>query len=314
MNALQQDDVTDSFEPGYWLYMADVARYAIPTREEEQALARRVQAGDREARNTLAERNLRLVVSIAKHYIGLGLPIVDLIQAGNEGLITAIEKFDLSRGLRLSTYATWWIRQYISRSVMDQSRTVRLPCHTVEDILRLEKVEARLTNELGRDPTPEELAEALSIKASQVRDLRRWSLNTVSLDKPANDDYEDSSDFIDLLEDETTGDAFDSFTLDEERTHLVESVEQALAHLTKREQRVLKLRFGIEDRRVEDEEEVLSCPWPKPPTQGTKSRDYRTLDEVAREYGLTRERIRQIEQKAQRKLYAHLRQVKRGVM
>ena len=291
MSTTYQDDLSESFELGYWDYMTDVARYAVPTREEEQALARRAHEGDTSAFDELVERNLRLVVSIAKRFVGLGLPVQDLIQEGNCGLMEAIRKYDLSRGLRISTYATWWIRQYISRAIMNQARVVRLPCHTVEDILSMGKIEARLTNELGRDPTPEEVAEALDIKAQQVRDLRRWSRDAVSLDKQVNENAENPLDFADFLEDETTEDAYSAYEQDEARDVLRVDVEHALAHLTQREERVIRLRFGI-----------------------GKDTDTHTLGEVASEYGLSRERIRQIEVKACDKLKPHLRTTKRGAM
>ena len=288
MSTTYQDDISESFELGYWDYMTDVSRYSVPTREEEQALARRAQAGDTSAFNELVERNLRLVVTNAKRYIGLGLPIQDLIQEGNCGLMEAIRKYDLSRGLRISTYATWWIRQYISRAIMNQARAVRLPCHTVEDILRLEKTEVRLTNELGREPTLEELAGELDITVAHIRDLRQWNKDTVSLDKPVNEDaphVDNPLDFIDFLEDEQAEDAYSVCERIDERAR----VEQALTHLTQREERVIRLRFGI-----------------------GKDTDTHTLGEVASEYGLTRERIRQIEQNGMRKLKPHLRTTKRG--
>ena len=287
MNATYQEDISESFELGYWDYMTDVSRYSVPTREEEQALARRAQAGDTSAFNELVERNLRLVVSIAKRFVGLGLPVQDLIQEGNCGLMEAIGKYDLSRGLRISTYATWWIRQYISRAIMNQARAVRLPCHTVEDILRLEKTEARLTNELRREPTLEELAEAEGVTVAHVRDLRRWNRDTVSLDKPVDEGIEHSDDFVDFLEDKQAEDAFDTAEYDD----LTLDIQQALTHLTTREERVIRLRFGI-----------------------GKETDSHTLGEVAREYGLSRERIRQIEVKACDKLKPHLRTTKRGAM
>ena len=291
MNATYQEDISESFELGYWDYMTDVSRYSIPTREEEQALARRAHEGDTSAFNELVERNLRLVVSIAKRFVGLGLPIQDLIQEGNCGLMEAIRKYDLSRGLRISTYATWWIRQYISRAIMNQARAVRLPCHTVEDILHMEKVEAQLTNDLGREPTLEEMAEAEGVTVAHLRDLRRWNKETLSLDKPANDDLphvDNPLNFVDFLEDEQAEDAFDTV---EYNDGLALDVQQALTHLTKREERVIRLRFGI-----------------------GKETDSHTLAEVAAEYGLTRERIRQIEVKACDKLKPHLRTTKRGAM
>ena len=290
MNAVHtQDDVSDTFEPGYWLYMADIARHTVPSREEERALARHVQAGDTDAFNELVERNLRLVVTNAKRYIGLGLPLQDLIQEGNCGLMAAIRKFDPSRGLRLSTYATWWIRQYISRAIMNQSHAVRLPCHTVEDILHMERIEAQLCNELGRDPTPEELAEAVDSTIQRVHNLRRWDRETHSLDKPVNEAYADL-DFIDLVEDETAEDAFGTYERDEARGHTRLDIEQALRCLDAREERVIRLRFGI----------------------GAEV-DHHTLAEIADEYGLSRERIRQIEARAFSKLKPQLRTTKRGV-
>ena len=280
MSATYQDDISESFELGYWDYMDDVSHYAVPTREEEQALARRAHEGDTSAFNELVERNLRLVVSIAKRFVGLGLPVQDLIQEGNCGLMEAIRKYDLSKGYKLSTYATWWIRQCISRAIMNQARAVRLPCHTVEDILRLEKTEARLTNELKRDPTLEELAEAEGITVAHVRELRQWNRDTVSLDKPVDEGIEHSDDFVDFLEDKQAEDAFDTV---EYNDGFALAVQQALTHLTKREERVIRLRFGI-----------------------GKETDSHTLAEVASEYGLSRERIRQIEYRAICKLAAHL--------
>lgn len=288
MSTTYQEDISESFELGYWDYMADVSRYSVPTREEEQALARRAHEGDASAFNELVERNLRLVVSIAKRFVGLGLPVQDLIQEGNCGLMTAIGKYDLSYGLRLSTYATPWIKQYISRAIMNQSRAIRLPCHTVEDILHMEKIKARLTNELGREPTPEEVAEALDIKSEQVRDLQRWNADTLSLDRPVNEHLphiDGPLDFVDFLEDEQAEDAYSVCERIDER----DRVEQALTHLTTREERVIRLRFGL-----------------------GKEMDSHTLQEVGREIGVTRERARQIEAKACGKLKPHLRTTKRG--
>ena len=289
MNALQQDDVSDTFEPGYWLYMADIARHSVPTREEERELAHRVQAGDTDAFSELVERNLRLVVTNAKRYIGLGLPLQDLIQEGNCGLMAAIRKYDPNRGLRLSTYATWWIRQYISRAIMNQSHAVRLPCHTVEDILHMGRVEAQLCNDLGRDPTPEELAEAIDIAVQRVHELRKWGMPATSLDRSVNEDFAEGLDFIDTLEDREAQDAFGMFEHDELRDHTRLDIEQALGCLDAREERVIRLRFGI----------------------GAEV-DHHSLAEIADEYGLSRERIRQIESKAFSKLKPHLRTTKRG--
>lgn len=289
MSVTYQEDISESFELGYWDYMTDIGRYSVPTREEEQALARRAQEGDTSAFNELVERNLRLVVTNAKRYIGLGLPIQDLIQEGNCGLMAAIRKYDISKGYRLSTYATWWIRQYIGRAVMDQGRSVRLPCHTVEDILRLEKVEARLTNELGREPRLAELAEAEGITIAHVRELRTWDKDTMSLDRPIDEGIQDADNFIDFLEDETTEDAYSAYEQDEERRHLAMDIEQALRHLSAREAEVIRKRFGI-------------------------GSGHQTLGEVADAYGLTRQRVQQIEAVAMRKLKPHLRTTKRGAM
>ena len=254
------------------MYLKDIGKVPLLSAEEETELARRMQEGDEEAKKLLSEANLRLVVSIAKRYVGRGMLFLDLIQEGNLGLMKAVEKFDYTKGFKFSTYATWWIRQAITRAIADQARTIRIPVHMVETINKLVRVSRQLVQELGREPTPEELAKELNMPVDKVREISKISQEPVSLETPIGEE-EDShlGDFIEDHDAPAPADAA-SFTL------LREQLEEVLETLTIREKRVLELRFGLEDGRS------------------------RTLEEVGQHFGVTRERIRQIEAKALRKL------------
>ena len=254
------------------MYLKEIGKVPLLTAEEEQDLAQRMEDGDEEAKKRLAEANLRLVVSIAKRYVGRGMLFLDLIQEGNLGLIKAVEKFDYRKGFKFSTYATWWIRQAITRAIADQARTIRIPVHMVETINKLVRVSRQLLQELGREPTPEEIAEKMDIPVDRVREIIKISQEPVSLETPIGEE-EDShlGDFIQHDNVPVPADAA-AFTLLKEQLH------EVLGTLTEREQKVLKLRFGLDDGRA------------------------RTLEEVGKEFNVTRERIRQIEAKALRKL------------
>ena len=254
------------------MYLKEIGRVPLLTPEEEIELAKRIELGDLEAKRRLAEANLRLVVSIAKRYVGRGMLFLDLIQEGNLGLLKAVEKFDYRKGYKFSTYATWWIRQAITRAIADQARTIRIPVHMVETINRLVRVQRQLLQELGRDPLPEEIAEEMGISVDRVREIMKIAQEPVSLETPIGEE-EDShlGDFIEDQEAPSPADAA-SFSL------LREQLEEVLETLTPREKKVLRLRFGLEDGRA------------------------RTLEEVGQTFGVTRERIRQIEAKALRKL------------
>ncbi|NLW07733.1 MAG: RNA polymerase sigma factor RpoD [Clostridia bacterium] len=254
------------------MYLKEIGRVPLLTPEEEIELAKAMEAGDEEAKRRLAEANLRLVVSIAKRYVGRGMLFLDLIQEGNLGLIKAVEKFDYRKGFKFSTYATWWIRQAITRAIAAQARTIRIPVHMVETINKLLRVQRQLLQELGREPTPEEIAKEMDITVERVREIHKIAQEPESLETPIGEE-EDShlGDFIEDEEAQAPAEAA-SFIL------LREQLEEVLDTLTPREKRVLRLRFGLDDGRA------------------------RTLEEVGQEFGVTRERIRQIEAKALRKL------------
>lgn len=254
------------------VYLKDIGRVPLLSMDEEVELAKRMQNGDEEAKRKLSEANLRLVVNIAKRYTGRGMLFLDLIQEGNLGLMKAVEKFDYTRGYRFSTYATWWIRQAITRAIADQARTIRIPVHMVETIQKLTRTTRLLVQELGRDPTPAEIAEEMGVSEERVREIQRINLEPVSLEIPIGE--EDDSHLADFIEDvnATAPQDVASFTI------LKEHLLAVLDTLTPREEMVLRLRYGLEDGHP------------------------RTLEEVGKEFGVTRERIRQIEAKALRKL------------
>ena len=254
------------------MYLKEIGKVPLLTAEEEIELAKRMENGDEDAKKRLAEANLRLVVSIAKRYVGRGMLFLDLIQEGNLGLIKAVEKFDYTKGFKFSTYATWWIRQAITRAIADQARTIRIPVHMVETINKLVRVSRQLLQELGREPTPEEIAERMEIPVERVREILKISQEPVSLETPIGE--EEDSHLGDFIQDDNVPVPADAaaFTL------LKEQLVEVLGTLTEREQKVLRLRFGLDDGRA------------------------RTLEEVGKEFNVTRERIRQIEAKALRKL------------
>ena len=261
-----------SIEDPVRMYLKEIGKVSLLTADEEIELAKRMEQGDEEAKKRLAEANLRLVVSIAKRYVGRGMLFLDLIQEGNLGLIKAVEKFDYRKGYKFSTYATWWIRQAITRAIADQARTIRIPVHMVETINKLIRVSRQLLQELGREPTPEEIAEEMDMNVERVREILKISQEPVSLETPIGE--EEDSHLGDFIQDDNVPVPADAaaFTL------LKEQLIEVLGTLTEREQKVLRLRFGLDDGRA------------------------RTLEEVGKEFNVTRERIRQIEAKALRKL------------
>lgn len=261
-----------SIEDPVRMYLKEIGKVPLLSAEEEIELAKRMELGDQDAKKRLAEANLRLVVSIAKRYVGRGMLFLDLIQEGNLGLIKAVEKFDYRKGYKFSTYATWWIRQAITRAIADQARTIRIPVHMVETINKLIRVSRQLLQELGREPSPEEIAEEMNMPVDRVREILKISQEPVSLETPIGE--EEDSHLGDFIQDDNVPVPADAaaFTL------LKEQLEEVLGTLTEREQKVLTLRFGLEDGRA------------------------RTLEEVGKEFNVTRERIRQIEAKALRKL------------
>jgi RNA polymerase primary sigma factor len=267
------DDIADD---SVRLYLREIGKIPLLSAEEELALAKRVVDGDKDAKDKMAEANMRLVVSIAKRYVGRGLDLLDLIQEGNTGLLRAVEKFDPDKGFKFSTYATWWIRQAITRAIADQARTIRIPVHMVETINKLLRTQRRLTQELNREPSNEEIAAAMEIEVDKVEHIMKIKQDISSLDASIRDDEEESV-LADFIEDE------DTISPEESATNqlLKEQVKDMLAALTEREQKIIKLRFGLEDGKQH------------------------TLEEVGQEFSVTRERIRQIEAKALAKLRKH---------
>jgi len=267
------DDVADD---SVRLYLREIGKIPLLTAEEELTLAHKVVEGDKRAKDKMAEANMRLVVSIAKRYVGRGLDLLDLIQEGNTGLLRAVEKFDPDKGFKFSTYATWWIRQAITRAIADQARTIRIPVHMVETINKLLRTQRRLTQELNREPTNEEIAKEMDIEVEKVEHIMKIKQDIHSLDQSVRDDEEDSV-LGDFVEDE------DTITPEESATNqlLKEQVKDLLGSLSEREQKIIRLRFGLEDGKSH------------------------TLEEVGQEFSVTRERIRQIEAKALAKLRKH---------
>jgi len=271
---IDPDTLVDNFniDDPVRMYLKEIGKVNLLTTEEEIELAMKMTEGDEDAKQQMAEANLRLVVSIAKRYVGRGMLFLDLIQEGNLGLIKAVEKFDYTKGYKFSTYATWWIRQAITRAIADQARTIRIPVHMVETINKVMRISRQLLQELGHDPTPEEIAEDMGMPVEKVREILKIAQEPVSLETPIGE--EEDSHLGDFIPDEDASEPAEaaSFTL------LKEQLSDVLGTLTPREEKVLRLRFGIEDGRT------------------------RTLEEVGREFSVTRERIRQIEAKALRKL------------
>lgn len=275
---LKLDEITDTSYEGInvddpvRMYLREIGRIPLLTFDQELELAKRILKGDEEAKKELAESNLRLVVSIAKKYVGRGMLFLDLIQEGNMGLIKAVEKFDYTKGFKFSTYATWWIRQAITRAIADQARTIRIPVHMVETINKLIRTSRHLLQQLGREPTPEEIAAEMEIPVEKVMEIQKIAQDPVSLETPIGE--EDDSHLGDFIQDDDSPAPHDSAAY----TLLKEQLEEVMNTLTPREAKVLKLRFGLEDGKA------------------------RTLEEVGKEFDVTRERIRQIEAKALRKL------------
>ena len=275
---LKLDEITDTSYEGInvddpvRMYLREIGRIPLLTFDQELDLAKRILDGDEDAKKRLAESNLRLVVSIAKKYVGRGMLFLDLIQEGNMGLIKAVEKFDYTKGFKFSTYATWWIRQAITRAIADQARTIRIPVHMVETINKLIRTSRHLLQQLGREPTPEEIAEEMEIPVEKVMEIQKIAQDPVSLETPIGE--EDDSHLGDFIQDDDSPAPHDSAAY----TLLKEQLEEVMNTLTPREAKVLKLRFGLEDGKS------------------------RTLEEVGKEFNVTRERIRQIEVKALRKL------------
>ncbi len=275
---LKLDEITDTSYEGInvddpvRMYLREIGRIQLLTFDQELDLAKRILDGDEEAKKQLAESNLRLVVSIAKKYVGRGMLFLDLIQEGNMGLIKAVEKFDYTKGFKFSTYATWWIRQAITRAIADQARTIRIPVHMVETINKLIRTSRHLLQQLGREPSPEEIAVEMEISVEKVMEIQKIAQDPVSLETPIGE--EDDSHLGDFIQDDDSPAPHDSAAY----TLLKEQLEDVMNTLTPREAKVLKLRFGLEDGKA------------------------RTLEEVGREFEVTRERIRQIEAKALRKL------------
>ena len=269
-------ELKDISDDSVRMYLREIGRIPLLVTEEEIRLAKRIEAGDENAKRKLAEANLRLVVSIAKKYIGRGLTLLDLIQEGNTGLLRAVEKFDYHKGYKFSTYATWWIRQAITRAIADQARTIRIPVHMVETINKLIRVQRQLVQDLGREPLPEEIASEMEIPIDKVEHIIKISQETVSLEAPVGE--EEDSKLGDFIEDKVTMSPEENAIYQLMKGH----VGETLAFLAPREQKILRMRFGLED--------------------GGRNH---TLEEVGKEFGVTRERIRQIEAKALQKLKKH---------
>ncbi|HEY1074953.1 MAG TPA: RNA polymerase sigma factor RpoD [Patescibacteria group bacterium] len=271
---VKDDELGDISDDSVRMYLREIGHYPLLSGDEEVSLAKRIMKGDTNAKMRLAQANLRLVVSIAKKYIGRGLSLLDLIQEGNMGLMRAVEKFDFNKGFKFSTYATWWIRQAITRAIADQARTIRIPVHMVETINRLIREQRRLVQELGREPSPEEIAKAMKIPVDKVEHIMKISQETVSLEAPVGEE-EDSAlgDFIPSTEHGPEEQAIYQLLRDH--------VSEFLQYLSPREQKILRMRFGLDDGRTH------------------------TLEEVGEEFGVTRERIRQIEAKALQRLKKH---------
>lgn len=269
------DDISELADDSVRMYLREIGKIPLLTGEEEVDLAKKILNGDKRAKDRLAEANMRLVVSIAKKYIGRGLDLLDLIQEGNTGLMRAVVKFDYTKGFKFSTYATWWIRQAITRAIADQARTIRIPVHMVETINKLIRTQRRLLQELGREPLPEEIALEMGIEVEKVNYILKIKEDTVSIEAPVGE--EEDSRLADFIEDR------DSVTPDEAATYqlLKENISDVLQLLTPREQKILRMRFGLDDGRSH------------------------TLEETGQEFGVTRERIRQIESKALQKLKKH---------
>ncbi|MDD3481289.1 MAG: RNA polymerase sigma factor RpoD [Patescibacteria group bacterium] len=271
----QSADLSGLADDSVRMYLREIGKIPLIDQAREVELAKKIEKGDKKAKKDLAEANLRLVVSIAKRYIGRGLDLLDLIEEGNTGLLRAVEKFDYKRGYKFSTYATWWIRQAITRAIADQSRTIRIPVHMVESINKMIRVQRQLVQELGREPMPEEIAAEMEIDVDKVNNMIKISQDTIPLESPVGE--EEDSVLADFIEDQ------DSVTPDEAATYelLKEHITDVLSLLTPREQKILKMRFGLESGRSH------------------------TLEETGQEFGVTRERIRQIEAKALSKLKKH---------
>jgi RNA polymerase primary sigma factor len=277
--AVKDDELSGISEDSVRMYLREIGQYPLLTGDEEVKLAKRIERGDKSAKRRLAEANLRLVVSIAKKYIGRGLSLLDLIQEGNLGLQRAVEKFDYHKGFKFSTYATWWIRQAITRAIADQARTIRIPVHMVETINRFMRAQRELQQELGREPNNEELAKKLGVEMDKLEHIQRISQETVSLESPVGDDGD--STLGDFIEDKQAMSPEEQAIYRLMKGH----VEDSMSILTPREQKILRMRFGLEDA-------------------GHAGRTH-TLEEVGKEFGVTRERIRQIEAKALQKLKKH---------
>lgn len=272
LESINTSQISDYIDDSVRMYLREIGRVPLLDKAGEVKLAKRIERGDEVARKKLAEANLRLVVSIAKKYIGRGLTLLDLIQEGNEGLLKAVDKFDYSKGYKFSTYATWWIRQAIMRAIADQSRTIRVPVHMVEKINKMNRIQRQLVQDLGRKPLPEEISAEMGVEVDEVEKIIKISQETVSLEAPVGE--EEDSKLGDFIEDEEMESPRDAATYD----LLKEDVDKILNKLEPREKRILEMRFGLED--------------------GTTH----TLEEVGQEFGVTRERIRQIEAKALEKL------------